>query len=96
MLAKNKIYCMDCFEFLDKITNNSIDLAIIDPPYNLKYYWEHYYYPYYIPICYNCLKKINNKLIIVDIEEMDTLRNKFLKNNKKLNINLITKRGEKK
>ncbi len=36
MLKENKIYCMDCFEFLDKIDNNSIDLAVVDPPYNLK------------------------------------------------------------
>jgi len=36
MLVKNKIYYMDCFEFLDKTPNNTIDLAIIDPPYNLK------------------------------------------------------------
>ncbi len=36
MLKENKIYRMDCFEFLDKIANNSIDLAVIDPPYNLK------------------------------------------------------------
>ncbi len=35
MLNKNKIYCMDCFKFLDKISDNSIDLAIVDPPYNL-------------------------------------------------------------
>ncbi len=54
---------------------NTTDILIDE-----QYYWEHYYYPYYIPICYNCLKKINNKLIIVDIEEMDTLRNQFLKN----------------
>ena len=36
MLKENKIYCIDCFEFLDKIDDNSIDLAVIDPPYNLK------------------------------------------------------------
>lgn len=36
MLEKNKIYCMDCFYFLDKVDDNSIDLAVIDPPYNLK------------------------------------------------------------
>lgn len=36
MLAKNKIYCMDCFAFLNKVDDLSIDLAIIDPPYNLK------------------------------------------------------------
>ena len=35
-MEKNEIYCMDCFQFLDKIENDSIDLAVIDPPYNLK------------------------------------------------------------
>jgi len=36
MLKINKIYQMDCFDFLKKINDNTIDLAIIDPPYNLK------------------------------------------------------------
>ena len=31
----NKVYCEDVFSFLDKIEPESIDLAIIDPPYNL-------------------------------------------------------------
>ena len=35
-LAPNVIYNMDCFDFLCKIKNNSIDLAVIDPPYNMK------------------------------------------------------------
>lgn len=35
-LEMNNIYNFDCFEFLDKVKNNSIDLAIIDPPYNMK------------------------------------------------------------
>ena len=29
----NKIYCMDCFEFLHQIPKKSIDLIITDPPY---------------------------------------------------------------
>jgi len=33
MLGLNKIYCMDAFEFLKQINDNSIDLIIIDPPY---------------------------------------------------------------
>jgi site-specific DNA-methyltransferase (adenine-specific) len=32
----NKIYCMDCLEGLKKIPDNSIDLIVTDPPYNLK------------------------------------------------------------
>ncbi len=36
MLDKNKVYLMDCIKFLSKIDKQSIDLAVIDPPYNLK------------------------------------------------------------
>jgi len=36
MLDVNKIYLMDCIDFLNQIDDISIDLAIIDPPYNLK------------------------------------------------------------
>lgn len=32
----NKIYIQDCFSFLESLLDSSIDLAIIDPPYNLK------------------------------------------------------------
>ena len=32
----NHIYKMDCFDFLKQITDNTIDLAVIDPPYNMK------------------------------------------------------------
>jgi len=35
MLKKDKIYCMDCFQFLEKVEDNSVDLAVIDPPYNM-------------------------------------------------------------
>ena len=31
----NQVYCEDVFSFLDKLEPESIDLAIIDPPYNL-------------------------------------------------------------
>jgi len=33
-MEKNKIYLEDVFEFLDKVEDNSIELAVIDPPYN--------------------------------------------------------------
>lgn len=36
MIRINKIYLMNCFDFLKKIDDESVDLAIIDPPYNLK------------------------------------------------------------
>ena len=35
MLEKNKIYCMDCLEGLKKLPDNSIDLILTDPPYNM-------------------------------------------------------------
>lgn len=36
MLNYNQIYSLDVFEFLKALPDNSVDLAIIDPPYNLK------------------------------------------------------------
>ncbi len=37
----NQIYQMDCFDFLKEIQNCSVDLAIIDPPYNMaKANWD--------------------------------------------------------
>lgn len=35
-LELNKIYIQDCLSFLHSLQDRSIDLAIIDPPYNLK------------------------------------------------------------
>ena len=35
MLKTNQIYNLDCFDFLNKIDDNSINLAVIDPPYNM-------------------------------------------------------------
>jgi len=35
-MENNKIYNLDCFDFLRKVTNNSVSLAVIDPPYNMK------------------------------------------------------------
>jgi site-specific DNA-methyltransferase (adenine-specific) len=36
MLEPNKLYNLDCIDFLSQIDNGSINLAIIDPPYNMK------------------------------------------------------------
>ncbi|BDQ29852.1 DNA-methyltransferase [Helicobacter ailurogastricus] len=36
MLSYNKIHHLDVFEFLRLLPESSVDLAIIDPPYNLK------------------------------------------------------------
>jgi len=35
MLQNNKIYNLDCISFLNQVERNSIDLAVIDPPYNM-------------------------------------------------------------
>jgi site-specific DNA-methyltransferase (adenine-specific) len=36
-VKKNCIYNLDVFDFLNtKVADNSIDLAVIDPPYNMK------------------------------------------------------------
>lgn len=31
----NRIYCMDCLEFLKEIPEKSVDLVLVDPPYNI-------------------------------------------------------------
>ena len=33
-MRKNNVYLMDVIDFLKEVENNSIDLAVIDPPYN--------------------------------------------------------------
>ena len=33
--GKNKIICADVFEGLSQISNESVDLIFIDPPYNI-------------------------------------------------------------
>lgn len=35
MIKINKIYNLDCFKFLEKVDDNSVSLAVIDPPYNM-------------------------------------------------------------
>jgi len=35
MLNLNKIYNLDCFDFLSQVADNSVSLAVIDPPYNM-------------------------------------------------------------
>lgn len=34
-IEQNKIYKMDCFDFLSRIKNETVNLAVIDPPYNM-------------------------------------------------------------
>lgn len=35
-IDQNRIYQMDCFDFLMKVKDGSVDLAIVDPPYNMR------------------------------------------------------------
>ncbi len=35
-LSINRIFELDCFEFLAKVEDEIVDLAVIDPPYNMK------------------------------------------------------------
>ena len=35
-LEINRIYNMNCFDFLDKVENSSVDLIVVDPPYNMR------------------------------------------------------------
>lgn len=35
MIEQNKVYCMDCLEGLKQIPDNSVDLVLTDPPYNI-------------------------------------------------------------
>jgi len=36
MLKINDVYNLDCFDFLKEIDDKTVDLAVIDPPYNMK------------------------------------------------------------
>ena len=36
MLELNKIYCADCLELMKQIDDNSIDLTVTSPPYNMR------------------------------------------------------------
>ncbi len=35
-LKVNEIHCLDCFELLNLVDDSVVDLAVVDPPYNLK------------------------------------------------------------
>lgn len=37
MIEKNKVYLMDAVEFLRKLPDNSVDLILSDPPYNIDF-----------------------------------------------------------
>jgi site-specific DNA-methyltransferase (adenine-specific) len=41
MLDINNVYNYDVFDFIDKIDDNSVDLILVDPPYNMnKAKWD--------------------------------------------------------
>lgn len=41
MLKINQIYRADCLKFLEQVQNRTVNLAVIDPPYNMrKAYWD--------------------------------------------------------
>ncbi len=35
-ILQNRIYQIDCFQFLDGVQDKSVDLVVVDPPYNIK------------------------------------------------------------
>lgn len=42
-IAPNEVHCMDCFEFLERIDGGAVDLAVVDPPYNMrKDHWDRF------------------------------------------------------
>lgn len=55
---------MDCFEFLDKVDDNSIDLIIADPPYNMdKAEWDSFdSHDSFLQFSYNWIDKAISKL----------------------------------
>ncbi len=57
----NKIYCMDCLEGLKKIPDNSVDLVVTDPPYNIGKDFENENLPKkeYLEWCEKWIKELN-------------------------------------
>ncbi len=65
MLEINKIYNIDCLEGLKLIDDNSIDLIVTDPPYNIKLQeWDNLESGKYIKLIIDCLDEF--KRIIKD------------------------------
>jgi len=64
MLDINRIYCLEVFEFLDKIDDGVVDLAIIDPPYFLnKGKWDTFdSYEAFLDFTYSWINKVIPKL----------------------------------
>lgn len=64
MLAINQIYCYDYRDFLAQVDDLSIDLAIIDPPYNLKVAeWDTFpSFNHFLDFTYDWIDKLLPKL----------------------------------
>lgn len=64
MLEINKIYKMDCMEFLDAVDDESVDLVVTDPPYNMdKADWDTFAsHDDFLEFSYKWLEKAIKKL----------------------------------
>lgn len=63
MIELDKIYNEDCLKTIEKIDNNSIDLALTSPPYFLnKDYEKTWTYEYYCELMQNVFKGLNRIL----------------------------------
>lgn len=64
MLELNKIYCMDCLEGMKQIDDNSVDLVLTDPPYNIGKNFEGDNQPQeeYLKWCKLWIKELNRVL----------------------------------
>lgn len=64
MLEPNKIHQMNCFDFLEQIENKSVQLAVIDPPYNLnKADWDSFIsHNDFLEFTYRWIDKVLDKL----------------------------------
>ena len=64
MLERNKIHQMNCFDFLEQIENKSVQLAVIDPPYNLnKADWDSFAsHCDFLEFTYRWIDKVLDKL----------------------------------
>lgn len=60
----NKIFLQDVFDYLETIQDNTVDLAVIDPPYNQKIDdWDTFEtQEEYFAFCYQWLDKVVNKI----------------------------------
>ena len=96
-LDTDYIYNGDCLEYLKKIPDNSIDLVITDPPFNIgkKYagnYNDHLKFEEYLAWCYKWLDelarviKIGGSLYIFNYPENNAYLKVYLDKKKELNF----------